>query len=489
MAPILIATIVLFVLHGGAPTLELSRVRLLWPTSKLATDPSVAGIVYPAVALAAVMTFVLRWRGGPWLWAWALVPVVIVDARGPWVPHSVLLVVIAVAASGWVWLAGLWPPHHARLARGLAGLTALGLCVLSWLSATSPSGLATATMRGATVSAVAEQRPLRSLVSVYTRGLIAPGDVLVAHNRWLAEALEDRSRVEGWRPDVAIVHAESLNDQTIARLSLDWQRTGRRILSDSYNLGGHWRATWAVDSGPLFWFVGEHALSEPDFTDLSDLLPPPGSRDPERMRQWHRLAIERTRFRRALRDPSAALAALPLPTPRFRSLLTRLQLVRSARTDQAAGSELPATLPSPAQTDALDAALVSAEAGDLLFSYGEQERATELLIAAANDGYRPAWGALARWQLRAGSTSAATATLAAIASTAALRSQALAVLRWLLSRGRIADARELLTVLGPPRPGALSPPDTANEVAARLRLLDAMAVHPPGFPGTRPQLR
>jgi len=471
LVPSGIALATLAVLRGPLNGPSLSTTTVGWPDASLVSAAPVAALVYPAGALLLLMLVVLRWRGGPWLAAWAIVPLLVRDATGPWIPVCVVLVVIAVSASGWIWLAGLMQPRRAWLGVTAALVAALGLTTLAMTRGPD--------FDPASRGPVADRRPRSSLVSVYGRGLLAPGDVVIVHDSWLAESLRDRRTVEGWRPDVAIVSAATLTEDELAQLSLDWGSTGRRIVSDSFSLAARWDAEWAVDSGPLFWFVGAHDPSDREFTDLSGLFPDPEERSPAVMRRWHRLAIERARFRRAVGDPQAALAALPLDSRRHRSLLTRLQLARSARTEAAAGSELPARIDAAQPEGPPDDALVLAEAGDLLFSHGEQERASELLIASANAGYAPAWGALARWQFRAGATSAAKATMSAIAGEPSLRSQALDVLRWLLSRDRLTDAQELVTVLGPP-PAAPSIRDATLEAAARLRLLDALADGPTG---------
>ena len=467
MAPAILALTVLAGLRGMASFPDLRTIRVALPAPALLSTPGFAGIVFVAAALLVVMTFVLRWRGGPWLLAWAALPLTLYDAYGPLVPQPVVLVVLATAASGWVWLAGLAVALRPRLNLGFATFAFAGLfCLCALFGPWDQRARAP----------LAEQRPVTSLVSVYARGLLAPGDILLSADPWLRNALDDRRRVEGWRPDVLVRPADALPDETLARLSLDARGTGRRVLSDSYNLAGRWKAAWAIDSGPLFWLVGENDPSTREYTDLSLLFPTGEHRDAATMRRWHRLAIERARFRRAVGDPSAALGALPLSEDRMGSLATRLQLARSGRTEQAAGSELPAAIPTPEPGREVDDALILAETGDLLFSHGELERASELLIEAANSGYEAAWGALARWQLRTGSMSAATATMSAIAGSPELRGQAVGVLRWLLSRGRLSDARQLISVLGaPPQTTPLSATDATLETAARLQVLTAMA--------------
>lgn len=467
VAPALAAMVVLFVLRGPSPGTDPTTLHLAWPRSDALAGAAADGLVYPAAALLLLLIFVLRWRGGPWLAAWALLPVVVFDGDGPLIPHAVVAVVIGVATAGWVWLAGQVARGRHPWA-GMASLTA-AVGLLGFGYTFGPSSVP-----AAVPEPVGAARPTGSLVSLYARGMLAPGDIVVVHDRWLLEALYDRRGVSGWRPDVALLDGHTIGSAEIEALSLDWRGTGRRVVSDSHTLGGRWDASWAIDSGPLFWFIGDHDPSDRDFTDLAPLSPELGERGIEQMRRWTRLAVERSRYRRAVAEPQPALAALPLDERRYRGLVTRLQLAQSASSDAAAGSELPAQIPGTTGTPAPDDAIVMAEAGDLLFAHGEQQRASELLIAAANDGYAPAWGALARWQLRSGATGAAKATMAAIAGAPALRGQALAVLHWLLARQRVSDAREFVSILGA-APAEIGPHNAAVEAAARLRLLDAMA--------------
>jgi hypothetical protein len=306
---------------------------------------------------------------------------------------------------------------------------------------------------------------------LYERGLIAPGDAIAVAGPAFFRDLNDARQLEGWRPDVEFVDAATIDEPELMAQILLWDQHGRRVLSDSYSAGGRWTAQWVLDSGPLFWFVGEATQLEQDFTDLSRLLP----EDPPSPRQ-HRLltlmALERARYRRALNEPTAAVAALPLATDRRRSVVTRLQLSRSVRpyANQESELSMPADGSIPAD------ALVVAEAGDLLFAHGEHDRGADLLLEAAAAGLPSALGALVRWQLRAGLDVAAWTTLETLVRGAEHRDQAIDVLHWMVARERYADASRLAVVLA--EAGADVPSHAADEIAARLLLQRALAVEP-----------
>lgn len=480
LSAVVVTLLVLTPRAGPLPWPSLATLHIVLPTPGL-VDPYLAAVlVYPALALLLLTIVVLRWRGGPWLAAWATVPACLADANGPLVPLSVGIAVLAVATAGWAWLAGT--AAAPRKYRSRAGaLAMLGSLATAGVVMALALDLPTRTPS----RPVAQTRPVGSLVRLYARGMLAPGDVLVANDPWLAAAIEDRKATEGWRPDVLLLRTPELDAKTLAGLSRAWHERGRRILSDGWHIGPDWDASRAVDSGPLFWFVGALDPADREYTDLQAFFPDPKGQKEQQRRRWTRLAIERSRFRRATGDPHAALSALPLEARRYRSLQTRLQLARSARAEAGAGSELPGPLPEPDAID--DAALILAEAGDILFSHGEHERATELLIEAGNSGYATAWGALVRWQLRAGQTSAAESTARALASEPTLRGEAVDLLRWLLLRDRVADAMTLARTLAqtrPDRPGA--PSVSASEAAARLSLLARQATRPPPPPIAAP---
>lgn len=413
-------------------------------------------LVHGGLAMLVLLAFVLRWRGGAVLLVWTGAALWLADAHGPIVAPPVLLSTLAIAVAGWAWLAGT--PLRTRPVPGALVAASVGLVLVVAL-ATSPTTAAWLTRP----TALAVDRSTASLVDVAARGLVAPRDVLVVHDAWLAEAMADRRAVEGWRPDVALHDARALDEQQFAELVLAARDDERRLLSDSLDIGGRWRAEWALDSGPLFWFVGPLDGVEPDFTDLSEIVPPPATLPPDTAEAWIRLQVERARFRRARGAPDAALAALPLTPARHRGLLTRLQLARSARAEPGSGSELEPWSPAHPSPELLGG-WVAAEAGDLLFSHGEQERATELFAEAANAGWVPAWTALLRWQIRAGLDAAATQTLDAMVRDPALHDELVEVAWWMLGRDRARDSRALLDRLPPGEAGT-------SELALRLALL------------------
>jgi hypothetical protein len=433
------------------------------PGALVPTMPAV--LVHGGLTLLVLLAFVLRWRGGALLLVWTGTALWLADAHGPVVAPPVLLSTLAIAVAGWAWLAGT-PLRHRPLPGALVAGTIAAALVISLSSSASPR----AWLQRPT--ALAALRPTASLVDVAARGLVAPRDVVLIHDAWLAEAMADRRVVEGWRPDVALHDARDIDHERFAKIALDARDDQRRLLSDSFDIGGRWRPDWALDSGPLFWFVGPMDDEEPDFTDLSEIVPPPEELPKDTAASWIRLQVERARFRRARGAPDAALAALPLTPARHRGLLTRLQLSRSARAEPGSGSELdPWTPPDPSPE--LLAGWVAAEAGDLLFSHGEQERATELFAEAANAGWVPAWTALVRWQIRAGLDAAATQTLDAMVKDDALHPEVIEVAWWMLRRDRARDARALLDRLPPGSAGE-------RELALRLALLrDATPDEPP----------
>lgn len=413
-------------------------------------------LVHGGLTLLALLAFVLRWRGGAVLLVWSGAALWLADAHGPIVAPPVLASTLAIAVAGWAWLAGA--PLRARPTAGTTIAAAVAaLLVVALAAAPSTASF----LHRPTALAIA--RPTASLVDVAARGLVAPRDVVIIHDPWLAEAMTDRRVVEGWRPDVALWAGRDLDERAFAEIALDARDRERRLLSDSFDIGGRWRPDWALDSGPLFWFVGPMEGVEPDFTDLSEIVPPIEDLPPETAEAWVRLQVERARFRRARGAPDAALAALPLTPARHRGLLTRLQLSRSARAEPGSGSELDAWSP-PEVTPELLAGWVAAEAADLLFSHGEQDRATELFAEAANAGFTPAWTALVRWQIRAGLDAAANQTLDAMVRDESLHDEVIDVAWWMLHRDRIRDARALLDRLPP---GSLG----TRELALRLALL------------------
>ena len=411
--------------------------------------------LHPALALLVLLVLPLRWRGGGLLLALATAGLTIADRRGLLLPAPMSLVLLAVAGCGWIWLAG-----SVRVrTRWVAPLCAWGAAIaVLWTAA----AVVVPVQRP-----VAADRPELSLLALHQRGLLAPGDVLLAHEPWLAAAFAAAQRDEGLRPDVELHAAGQIDPQQLSEKLASWSRAGRRVLSDSFSYAGRWQAAWALDSGPLFWFIGTASAGELDFTDLhahSPELGDPRLRPAERAR-WERLHVERARHRRALGRHDEALLALPLDAATLTALAQRLHLAKLSRLPAAEGSELgpaPWTL-APAPASAL------AEAGDLLLSLGDGPVGAERLAEAASRGVAEAFGALARWQLRAGEEEAARSTLAVIAAAPVLRGQLLAVCRWLLARTRAAQASALLGGVDP------APGYAAEELATRLAVLRGLA--------------
>lgn len=417
---------------------------------------------YMGLALLVLLVIPLRWRGGALAAVLGAGALMLSDGQGPLAPTPAILTLLLAAATGWIWLAGSVGPRRLRVRASLSATAAgllLGISLAPSLAESPP-----------TSRPLAEQRPTNSALAIYEKGLVAPGDVWLIHQRWLLDAMQARRALEGWRPDVQIRDAWELEEPELLSAAFEWSEAGRRVLLDSYDAGGRWSPGWILDSGPLFWFVGQLDPEDQDFTDLSQYeadhfeLPPL-----ERARRAI-IAIERARFRRAVDASPQALLALPMSPERKRGLSTRLQLARSVRPSPGLGSELPAGL---APIFAAPDAALTAEAGDLLFANGEHARAAELLVEAAEAGYRPALGALARWQLRAGEDRSARRTLAALARDRELRDEALGMVRWLIERERLDDATWMLDVLGRPVEGTHS-----HEAALRLLLLDAQSATP-----------
>jgi len=347
----------------------------------------------------------------------------------PLAPETSTALVFALASAVWVTTVARLG-HHRWLQHGLG----TAVCAVLLVMALRPLE-----RRG---HAVADDRPLGTLRRVYDRGLVAPGDAVFAYGPYFALA-KQAAIYEGWRPDVDIVDASTLDPADFLNLTMRWDAIGRRVLSDSFDGGGNWDPSWIVDSGPLFWFVGRGSIPDPEFTDLSRFEPVTGQVDPRTEHAWADLQIERSRFRRRLGEVEAALQALPMTAQRRRSLLTRLQLARSVRPTPTAASELG----SKAGPSDPPQARIIAESADLLYAYGEHARATELFIEAADEGSSQALAALARWQFRAGQEAQAQTTVGWLATEVEARRRAIELGHWLLDRHRDADAQSLLRLM------------------------------------------
>lgn len=375
----------------------------------------------------------------------------------PLLASASVLVLLAIAAADWCARASAWWPSP-RGTVVIASLACLGVLV--------PAARALPRARP-----LALVRPDRPALSFYAKGLIAPRDAVLVFGPWFAW-LEQQRTLEGFRPDVAIVHAPTLGESALLRRIVAWDEEDRRVLSDSFDAGGRWDPELVADSGPLFWLVGRPVPHGDEFTDLSHLEPPLADLPADERDRWAALQIERARYRRARGAPAEALEALPLPFERKASLRTRLRLSRRVGPEPSAASELHRLTPDvPAE------ARVAAEAGDLLYAYGEPRRGTELLLEAFEAGDTEALAALVRWQVRAGQATEAEATLQSLVTSD--RALAIELLHWLVDRDRMHEAMRLLGQLeATAPPGALAP----DEIAARLRVLAREATFAPVTP-------
>lgn len=430
---------------------SLTATHFEWPPLEALAGFLPPVLTYPAIALVLLLVLPLRWRGGGLLAILLGAALVVHDDMGLLAPVPVLLAGLATAAAGWVWLAGSVKQRRDRLSLGMAVLAAM---VLLTVAVGDP-------MRTPPPLATARRGP--SMVRLLHRGLLAPGDAVFAHDPWIVASLRAQQWREGARPDLVVEDGSILGEADLGVRALELSGQGRRILSDSFNMAGRWRAAWAVDSGPVYWFVTDAEQSEREFTDLTEYLPDRSAPLQERVR-WTRFHLERARFRRALDEPGEAALALPLDMSTKHGVAGRIELAALARPLAALTSELPLILP-PDGTDGV----VLAEAGDLLYGHQVPSIATSILLEATQAGHVSAWGTLARWQLRAGDILAARATVDRMLTRPELRDEAASVLLWLIARDRLADAVEIRDQMG-----ATDVP-TGREVAARLALLARLA--------------
>ena len=319
----------------------------------------------------------------------------------------------------------------------------------------------------------ADRRSVHTLLRLQEHGLMLPGDVVVLHDRasqidWKIEKI-----VSGIRPDLSIVAPSELDEQGGAEHAVVWMQQGRRILSDSFSLGGRWNPAWAVDSGPFFWFlfsaVPPEALPIVNLLPLSDLALLPISQRP----RWVRMHLERARFRRVQLLASEALEALPLSEARREALTNALEAGPTLRIEADGVTELDASRADEdvgvTQSGGTISAAALAEAGDLLASAGDYRLGMQLLREAGQAGYRPAIAALARWQLAAGFEAEAEHTLAELAGQPELSTQAISVLEWMIDHNRTRDAMRFSEAIS----GTST--DTSDELAIRLRLFFSLA--------------
>lgn len=454
----LVAALVVLDVQVVFPSFASLHLRV--PTFAQSTAILGRATVYPALALLGLLVAPLRWRGGLVLIALTLCAVVIHDTSGALAPMPSVLVLLTVASAGWAWLASTALPRS--MPKLSVGLASVALVLTSVLALGPPLW---------TTQSRHSVRPKMSIARIYDKGLVGPGDTVLAFGPWADELAQARD-AEGWRPDVAWLDPNTENEADVLAFVAEHNASGRRVLSNSYNADGRWRADWVLDSGPLFWFVGPRPADAVAFTDLGDLASMESGSETHRAR-LRVLVLERVRFRRAISEPLAALDALPLTEPARHAARTRLQLAKNARPSSDGDSELQAGPRSwPPNSDAI----WHAEAADVLFAHGERERATELFIEAADGGHSEAMVALARWQTRAGSDEGAAATLDALRNPGVWEERVVGLAHWLIERGRLREAEALLDE-HPVERG-----DATAVLGARLRLLHARADDPPAAP-------
>lgn len=413
-------------------------------------------LVYPGLALVVVMVLPLRWRGGLELAVLTVGALFVADADGPLAPLPLQLAAIAVSASGWIWLAGLLVPRR-MVARGLAVVATAAVAVLgtlpSWDEVHPVDGL----------TPLAEHRVGPSLLVLHDRGLLVPGDVAIVHGPKTRASLLWQQRTAGARPDVLVVDPAVLHGPALAEATPQWTIAGRRVLSDSFTLGGRWQATWAIDAGPWYWFIGAIAEEERAFSDL--VAPLPADADADEVVRWERFHVERARFRRSVSHSDAALEALPVDQRTRERLLHAYRIAGMGRPVPESASEHGGVADVPG---ARPLSLSLTEAGDLLYGVGIEELGGELLAEAARMGSASAVGVLARWQIRAGHENARR-TVAALAGDPALRMEATELLQWGVARERTSDALEIRARLKP------STSAVAEEIGARIAVLHMLA--------------
>ncbi len=418
-----------------------------------------ATLLYPAGALVLLLVMPLRWRGGITIFVFVTGALFLRRGDHSLAPTPAALACLSVAAAGWVWLAGSVTRRHRRV-----GFT---------LGAVATAIVLTVAIRHATPSldelVHARNNNSRLIAHQYLKALSVPGDILFVHDPRLGAELATDQREEGLRPDLTLVGSDVLAGTAPDAAHPAWRDMGRRVVSDSFDLAGHWDPTWAIEIGPLFWFVFDPTIAGEHTTDAP--LPtfpgwPLGARG-----RWDGVKLEHARFRRATGRELDAFNMLPLPPDERQSLRASAQVARAVRLTALRSTELPLD----ASADPFKVPLAAiAEAGDMLYESGDHELGAHLLREAANGGHHAAWGALARWQFRAGHEEAANEVFEHLARTPTLRAEAVAVLDWLTRRGELSAAISLRRQLD-------SGQGSVGELGARLRLLQKLTV-PGGAP-------
>ncbi len=408
-------------------------------------------LLFPALALPLVMVAPLRWRGGPTICVLLAAGLLIAPAGRSLLPVPVLIAALAIGAAGWIWLAGSIATHRPRLAHAASTAAAAVVAVLAALPGRSEPG-----------RRLAHRRPGESPASITERGLVIPGDVLILHDPRVLEPLRRLQAQEGARPDVLLVDGPSMSTGDLQLASLEWVSAGRRVLSDSFDLGGRWPANWAIEAGPVYWFLFDIPEKRSWFDPRVD-----AERLAARDRDWVRdAARERARHRRAVGEPLKAASALPLPSSERGAIATSLELAELSGVPAQETQLDGAALGLPPSSDA--EAAVLGEAADLLFAFGDERLARELVDRSLRRGDERALVALGRWLGRGGREEGLERLLE---RTEPGRGVAIALLDWLAAHDREAAALTVRRHLD----GTDAGDTPADEAAARLRLLGAQA--------------
>lgn len=408
-------------------------------------------LLYPALALVGLLVVPLRWRGGLTVATLLGSALVVRNGDAPLVPLAAVLACLSIATAGWIWLAGTITRH--RTTAGAAALVATTIVTV----------LALTPVRSQWQRPRADARYGRYLVArEVLRAVDVPGDILLVHDRVLADELIHLQRNEGLRPDLLVVDVARDLETLPSAGHPFWRTVGRRVLSDSFDHGGAWDPAVAIEMGAVFWFVFDATLAA-DHAVSAPLADPTTWPERERVR-WSRVRLEHARFRRAVGRELDAFAMLPLTPDESRSLRASAQVARAVRLTAPGETQL--ARPPDWEVADIEAA-TQAEAGDLLYASGEHELGTGLLTRAAEGGYPAAWTALLRWHLLAGHEARASALLAELPAEFVARTVA-DVTMWLVARRETATAKSLLASLDE----RIHSPELA---AARLRLLTVLA--------------
>ncbi len=336
----------------------------------------------PAWALLLVLIAPLRWRGGLTMIVITTASIIVTCRGEPIAGGLPAACLLSVCAGGWIWLAGTFT-RNVPLAQTFASVAAVGL--LLW------ANLGAAWTDGARL-----QRPTTSLLRLVERGLAAPRDVVFLVHPSVRAQLQHLQRRHGVRPDLVIRSVDDFSDETLVPAVVSWNAAGQRLLSDSFSLEGRWDARWAIESGPLYWFIfdGERVRQAPSIashTSLVDLALE--ARPPFALMQ-----LERARYRRSLGRYELAGRSLAIIDPELMGISTAVAAAEQTRipSNHATMLRAPTTAPHswPLKKIVHES---NVEAGDLLFHLGSIEQGELVLYRAGLDGASRAWSPLLSW--------------------------------------------------------------------------------------------